>query len=411
VINLVLNIIKNKMKTTRNLFMICSLIGYSITNAQIIKTIVGNGSEGYMGDGGLAQTAQLYNPSGIALDKLGNIYIADEGNTVIRKVTSVGMICTVAGNDTATNYENGKQATDVVLSLPIKALPDDSGNLFIVDMITHSIRKVNVDGIISTVAGNGTAGYSGDGGAATDAQLYYPQGLALYGNSLYISDQSNRIRCVTNGIITTIAGTVMAGYSGDGGQATDATLNQPYGMVCNSSGDLYIADSENNVIRLINKKSGIITTVVGNGVIGFSGDERNAASAQLNFPTDVAIFHDTALYVADAGNYRIRMVISDTINTIAGNGNAGYTGDNSYPVLAEIGSINGLAMDSIGNLYMSDYGNHVIREITYSAFTTGKKLLSSSNNHINIYPNPTQNLVTINAANNKENEKTNTYQY
>ena len=217
----------------------------------------------------------------MAVDASGNLYIADTGNNRIRKVSATGIITTVAGNGSAGYSGDGGPATSAQLDGPEGVAVDGSGNLYIADTCNNRIRKVSATGIITTVAGNGSAGYSGDGGPATSAQLSLPAGVAVDGSgNLYIADSgNNRIRKVSaTGIITTVAGNGSPGYSGDGGPATSAQLNQPAGVAVDASGNLYIADSSNNRIRKVSA-TGIITTVAGNGFDGYSGDGGPATSA------------------------------------------------------------------------------------------------------------------------------------
>ena len=240
----------------------------------IINTIAGNGTEGYIGDGGAAIAAELYYPYGVAVDGNGNVYIADEYNNRIRKVSAAGIITTVAGNGTAGYSGDGDTATLAELNHPVGVAVDGSGNVYVVDGQNQCIRKVSVTGIITTIAGNGTSGYSGDGGPATAAELWYPIAVAVdVSDNVYIADYgSNRIRKVSAaGIITTIAGNGTAGYSGDGGAATSAELYNPVGVAVDGSGNVYESEVNNNRIRKVSA-AGIITTIAGNGTAGFGGD-------------------------------------------------------------------------------------------------------------------------------------------
>jgi hypothetical protein len=214
--------------------------------------VAGNGTNGCSGDGSPAANAELFWPAGVAVDASGNLFIADGGNNRIREVGTNGIITTVAGNGTRGYSGHGGPATNAELGLPQGVAVDASGNLFIADTYNMRIRKVGTDGIITTVAGNGTLGYSGDGGAATNAELEYPWGVAVDASGiLFIADSSNnRIREVgTDGIITTVAGNGTNGYFGDGGAATNAELSDPYGVAVDASGNLFIADTDNERIR------------------------------------------------------------------------------------------------------------------------------------------------------------------
>jgi len=281
----------------------------------IITTVAGNGVQGYSGDGGPAAQAQLFHPYSVTVDSQGNLYIADENNYRIRKVFPSGIITTVAGSGPSWPSGggfsgDGGAATEALLNAPRGVAVDAQGNIYIGDNRNQRIRKVDTNGIITTVAGNGIEGFSGDGGPATAARLRYPHGVAVdaQGN-LYIADASNhRIRKVdASGIITTVAGNGNAAYSGDGGPAPQAGLNYPLGMTLDMQGNLYLADAFNHRIRTVDQ-SGIITTVAGSGIKGFSSDDGPATEAQLDTPTGVTVDSQGNLYIADYANHRIRKV-------------------------------------------------------------------------------------------------------
>ena len=336
----------------------------------IINTVAGDGFYGYTGDGGPATSAQLSHPTGVAVDAAGNIYFADHDYCVIRKVTaSTGVISTVAGNGTYGYSGDGGPATGAELASPQGIAVDSAGNIYIADTGNDVIRKVTAaSGIISTVAGNSRWAYSGDGGAATSASLNVPVDVRLdSAGNLYIADQNNDVvRKVSSatGIITTVAGTGTGGYLGDGGPATGAELDYPDGIAVDPAGDLYIADSGNNVVREIAASSGTITTIAGNGSAGYSGDGGPATSAELDGPGGVALDGDGNLYIVD-GNPVIRQVSASTgkIATVAGNGTAGYSGDGGPATSAEVSEPYFVAVDSTGNFYISDYASDCIRAV------------------------------------------------
>jgi sugar lactone lactonase YvrE len=334
-----------------------------------ITTSAGNGASGFGGDGGPATAAQLNSPFGVAIDSVGNLYIADPFTSRIRKVTAAGVINTVAGNGSFGFSGDGGPATSAQLNFPASVAVDSVGNLYFSDSANNRIRKVTPAGTISTVAGNGTAGFSGDGGPATAAQLNSPFGVAidLVGN-LYIADPNNdRIRKVTAaGVINTVAGNGIFGFSGDGGPATSARLGSPPGVAVDSEGNLYIADQFNHCIRKVTPAA-VISTVVGNGSAGFSGDGGPATSAKLNAPSGVAVDSAGNLYIADRGNYRVRRVMaSGVISTVAGNGTVGYSGDGGPATLAQMGFPTSVAADPANNLYIADQSNHVVRKVTFA---------------------------------------------
>jgi PKD repeat protein/biopolymer transport protein ExbD len=334
---------------------------FGVSGADTITTIAGTGVAGSAGDGGQATSAQLNRPRGIAIDAQGNVYIADENANRVRKLSG-GIISTVAGTGTAGFSGDGGQATSAQLKGPIGVAVDAQGNLYIGDLGNQRVRKVS-GGIISTVAGTGTAGYSGDGGQATSAQINSPYGVAVdaQGN-LYIADFGNqRIRKVSGGIISTVAGTGTAGATGDGGQATSAQLKNPIGVSVDAQGNLYIADLGNYRVRKVS--GGIISTVAGTGTLGFSGDGGQATSAQLNAPADVAADAQGTLYIADWSNNRIRKVSGGIINTIAGTGAAGFTGDGGQAASAQLNNPYNFGIDGQGNLYVSDTLNQRVRKI------------------------------------------------
>jgi sugar lactone lactonase YvrE len=275
----------------------------------IITTVAGNGSSGYSGDSGPATNASLSDPLNAAVDAAGNLFIGDYGNARIRKVDANGLITTVAGNGSTAYSGDGGPAIDAGLNKPTVAV-DASGNLFIADRGNNRIRKVDLKGIITTVAGNGSSGYSGDGGAATNASLNNPSDVAVDDSgNLFIADlANNRIRKVdTQGIITTVAGNGSSGYAGDGGPATNASLTGSVAVALDASDNLFIGDSGNNRIRKVDAQ-GIITTVAGNGSSGYSGDGGAATNASLNKPADIAVDASGNLFITDFNNNRIREV-------------------------------------------------------------------------------------------------------
>jgi uncharacterized protein (TIGR03437 family) len=338
-----------------------------VSTSGIISTVAGNGNGGFSGDGGLATSAELYNPGGIAVDASGNLFIADTDNRRIRKVSTSGIISTVAGNGNSGSSGDGGQATSAALAGPAGIAVDASGNLFIADY--NRVRKVSTSGIIATVAGNGNFDFSGDGGPATGAVLNQPEGVATDASgNLFIADtQNERIRKVSSGgIITTVAGSASYGFSGDGGPATAASLYEPEGIAVDASGNFFIADYANNRVRKVST-SGVITTVAGNGANGFSGDGGPATSASLNSPSGVAVDASGNLFIADLYNNRIRKVsTSGIITTAAGNGTAGYSGDGGPATSAELDDPQGIAIDASGNLFIADHYNDRIRKVSTS---------------------------------------------
>jgi hypothetical protein len=351
---------------------------HRLTPSGNISTIAGTGSYGYSGDGGPATSAKLYFPFATAVDSSGNIYIADTDNNRIREVVaSTGNIITVAGNGTGGYSGDNGPATSAEISHPYGVAVDSSGNIYFSDYSNARIREVvKATGNIITLAGNGTFAFSGDGGPATSAEINYPEGIAVDSSgNVFFSDEGNeRIREIVKatGIITTVAGIGLGGYSGDGGQATSAEVFEPNGVAVDSSGNLFIADYGNNRIREVANATGIITTVAGTGTSGYSGDGGAATSAKLDYPNGVAVDSSGDIYIADTSNYRIREVAKATgiITTIAGNGTYGYSGDGGPATSAELSDPYGLAVDANGDVFIADSFNERIREVVSNAALT-----------------------------------------
>ncbi len=335
-----------------------------------ISTYAGTGTAGYTGNGGAATSARLRRPEGVAVASNGDVYFADTGNDVVRKVAfATGIVTTVAGNGSPGSSGDGGAATSARLSAPEDVFVVANGDLYIADTGNHEIRKVTAaTGIITRVAGTGSPGSSGDGGAATSARLNSPQGIAIAANGdIYIGDRSNnKVRKVTasTGVISTYAGTGTAGYSGDGASALLARLNRLQGIHLASNGDLYIADANNNAIRKVAAATGIITTFAGTGVAGFAGDGGAATSARINAAEAVHLSATGDLYIADTGNNRIRKVsATGTITTVVGTGAAGAAGDGGPATAAQLNSPRGLGISSTGVYYIGDRNNHKVRKV------------------------------------------------
>ena len=296
-----------------------------------ITTIAGTGTQGFSGDGGPATSATLDSPQGLALDTANNLYIADTHNHRIRKLNlATGTITTIAGTGTPGFSGDNSLAPAARLNLPTALVLDPQQNLFLADTANHRIRRIDATtNVITTIAGTGTQGYSGDGGPATSASIDSPTGIALdTANNLYLADTHNsrvrRIDGATN-IITTIAGTGVQGFSGDTTAATSATISLPHGLTIDPAGNLYLADTANHRIRRIDATTNIITTVAGNGTQAFAGDGNPANMASLDTPRATAVSPNTLLTLADTGNQRIRQLTAapapaTAIQTIAGLG-------------------------------------------------------------------------------------------
>jgi gliding motility-associated-like protein len=354
-------------RVNKFLFLCLSTCSFFLINAQIISTFAGTGVAGYTGDGGQATLAELDGPNGIAVDASGNIYVANQFECSIRKITPAGIIGTFAGTGVSGFSGDGGQASLAQLNGPIGITFDALGNLYVADAGNERVRKITSGGIISTIAGTGTATFSGDGGPATSAGLNIPNGVAVdaSGNVYITDDNNNRVRKInTSGIISTFCGNGTAGFSGDGGQATSASINKISGITIDAGGNFYIADNYNNRVRKITP-SGIISTYAGNGIGGSTGDGGSATSASLNHPSRLTLDAAGNLYISDDLNYKIRMVTtSGIISTVVGTGVAGFSGDGGNATTAQIKNPAGIAFDLSGDLLIGDWANQRVRKVT-----------------------------------------------
>jgi len=342
-----------------------------VNSAGVITTFAGTGSEGYSGDGGAATYANLYNPSCVASNGSGAVVIGDESR--IRKVNSSGIISTIAGSGTDF-YGEGIAATAAAFSRTSGVAMDPSGNIYVTDYYTYRVRKITPDGIINTSAGKAYSGSSGDGGPAILATLNSSRGVAAdsAGNYFFADSGGFIIRKVdATGIISTVAGTGGGGFSGDYGPATSATLNAASNVAVDPAGNLLISDTNNHRIRKVDA-AGIITTIAGTGVAGFSGEGGPALSAKISSPKGIATDAAGNIYFCDRGNSRIRKIdTSGFITTIGGNGTAGYGGDGGDALAASMQNADGIGVDGAGNVYFVDTNNQRLRKIApYGIITT-----------------------------------------
>jgi len=326
----------------------------------VLTIVAGNGTGGTGGGGGPATDASFRGPGALAVDSSGNLFFTDGFR--VRKVTPQGIISTVAGSDKLPNrgYSGeGGPATQASLSSPQGVAVDTNGNLYIAD--SNRILKVNAQGIISTVAGNGQCCDTTDGVSATSVAVPFPSGVAVDQQGvIYIAQTlTSRIRRVgTDGIITTIAG----GF-GDGGPATAAMLYAPNGIALDGSGNLYIADLLNNRVRRVSP-DGIIRTVAGTGVANFTGDQGPASLASINEPTGIAVDFSGDVYFGDSINYRVRKIDPlGTITTYAGNGNWNFAGEGGQARPAVLNNPLSVLVDPAGNVFLSDTNNNRVRRI------------------------------------------------
>ncbi len=319
-------------------------------------TIVGEVSFAFHGDGGMATSAALNEPTDVAVDAGGNLWIADFGNHRVRKVFSSGLITTVAGGVISDNLQG-----------PLAIKLDSSGGLLIADQIGNQIRRLPVNGALQIFAGTGSAGNLGDGGPAVLAQLYGPSGITIDGfGSVIISDTGNsRVRAVqTSGNIAPFAGVNVQGYSGNFSNALSAQFTTPTGLCAGPDGSTYIADTGNHMLRHVSL-DGTISAVAGTGYQGYTGDGGPALSARLNAPRGCAVDIIGDIFIADTANHAIRLVTPDgNISTIAGNGNPGFSGDGGPALEALLQTPHAIAVSQQGVVYVADTGNNRIRCLT-----------------------------------------------
>jgi trimeric autotransporter adhesin len=343
------------------------LFAFSLS-AQTVTTVVG----GARGNGGRATNASLNSPNSVAQDSSGNLYVSEFDGQRIRKITPGGVISTYAGTGIAGYNGDNIAANTAQLYFPAGLAFDSVGNLVVADGVNNRVRKISPSGIITTFAGTGAAGYSGDGGLATVATFNQPFGLTYdAAGNLYITDIGNCVVRVVNtsNIINTYAGNGTCGFGGDKGQATSATLDFPRGIVTDGHGNLYIADTNNFRVRVVNA-AGLINTFAGNGVNGFSGDGGPAASAEIGAPRALA-FRSNTLFISRAGKNRVRTVPLNTriINTYAGS-NFGYDGDGLPLPSSQFAGMNGILVDSAGALLVVDGGNNRLRKASNGVMKT-----------------------------------------
>ncbi|RPD96507.1 T9SS C-terminal target domain-containing protein [Aureibaculum marinum] len=380
----------------KNYILVLLLIFVYNAQSQTITTVAGTGSSGFSGDGGLATTAKLNLPFNLTFDESDNIYIADTYNNSIRRIDNEsGIITTVVGTADKKKVSELKTPTGLTF--------DNNNNLYVADLANLRIRKVDLNtGSSITLVGKKSETEFPN----IDDSLGGPFNVVFdkEGN-LYVSvNGDSNVKKVDfyTGKVTVVAGTGEVGFSGDGGQATQAQLANPTGLALDGKGNLFISDSGNERIRKVNLSTGIITTIAGTGETGFFGEDIDATKAQLANPLGLAIDKSGDLYVVDRGNNMIRKISMSTgkISTIAGNGEAGYDGDGDLARNAKLANPTGLAFNNAGDLYVVDRGNNRIRKITGLTSTDDDEISTEAS--IKIYPNPSTDKITIDVNNNVE---------
>ena len=350
------------------LILFFGLVNPTLLPGQTISTTAGNGTQGSSGDGGSPTSANLSLPTGVTGDTSGTIYIADTGNNRIRRINAArDSITAFAGTGTAGFSGDAAAATSATLDAPAGVFVDSAGAVYIADTGNNRIRKVSTAGIISTIAGIDTAGFSGDGALATSAKLNGPTAVYARGGNVYIADTgNNRIRRINSGgTIATIAGKdTTAGLFIDDTTAVAATLNGPTGVFVDTAGHIYIADTNNHRIRRISAVDSTISTIAGTGSPGFLGDGDLPTNARLSFPSTVVVDSLGTLYISDRFNHRIRRINpAGNITTIAGIDSFGYGGDGAAANIAKLASPGGLFLNRSDTLFIADASNHRIRAI------------------------------------------------
>ncbi|EFL31779.1 NHL repeat-containing protein [Streptomyces viridochromogenes DSM 40736] len=348
-----------------------------VTREPAIYIVAGNGTAGFSSDYGPAVCAQLNYPRKVAVDSSGNLFFSDYSNHRVRRVdAATQQITTVAGNGTAGFNGDNQPAVYSRLHYPRGVAVDAGGNLFIADCNNHRVRRVDAaTRQITTVAGTGIAGFNGDNQPAVNAQLNSPIGVAVdAGGNLFITDFNNqRVRRVDAATrqITTVAGTGTAGFNGDNQSAVNAQLYGPVGVAADAGGNLFIGDYANHRVRRVDAATRQITTVAGTGIAGFNGDNQPAVNAQLNAPHTVAVDSGGNVFIADTSNHRVRRVDAATrqITTVAGIGTAGFNGDGGPAIGVQLNSPVGVAVDSGGGLFIADASNYRVRKVSDVAST------------------------------------------
>jgi sugar lactone lactonase YvrE len=384
----------------KKVIILILVISSNFLSSQNINLFAGGGFS-YTGDGGPALQAGFPGANSVKYHS-NNVYISQGifGDYAIRKIDPNGIITTIAGTGQIGFSGDGGAATLAQLNRPLEMAFDKNGNLYFTDQLNHRIRKINTSGIITTIAGIGTIGYSGDNNPAINAELNYPTGLVIdsHGN-LYVSDTENSVirKIDTLGIITTIAGTVgIYGYAGDGGLATNATLNRPGRMGIDKNDGIYISDNDHRIRKITS--SGVITTIAGTGVNAHSGDGGLAIAADIYNPAGMDIDTLGNVFIAEYGANRVRKINqAGIITTIAGTGATTSSGDGGPAINSGIYGPTAVSLDKNGSLYVLEYSMNKVRVIynIYVNTTNGVDDLKVKKSIISLFPNPNDGYFSV----------------
>ncbi len=368
-----------------------------------IITIAGDGVTQYIGDGWPATNYSLAAPAGVCADNYGNVFVADYADSRLRRIDSHDSLFTIGDTSGVPGYSgDGGIAVNAKFNNPNGMCIDAAGNLYISEEYNHTIRKIDkITGLVSTMAGTGSAGFSGDGGVAIAAKMNQPAGICVDNSgNIYIADKGNsRIRKikVATGLMSTVAGDTISGYSGDGSAATAAKLSYPKGVCVDASGNIFIADFGNNRIRKVDVNTGLISTFAGTGISGYSGDGGVATAASFRNPNNVFMDSHGNLFVSDFGNNVIRKIVPDGhISTIAGNGSTGYSGDGGPATNATFFGPTAIFVNDSDDIFIADGGNSVIRKIAHYTTVVNNVTLDQT---CQVFPNPTTGKFAVTIEN------------
>lgn len=388
-------------------FLISCLCLVLHTSAQIITTVAGTGNFGYNGDGIPATSANMSGPTAVVADSHGNFYISSNLDCRIRKVSVDGIISTVAGTGVPGFSGDGGPATLASISQPEGLCIDKSGNLFICDSYNNRIRRIDTNGIITTIAGTGEGDFGGDGGPATSAKLWGPMSVYVdEGGNIYIADAGNkRIRKVdADGTITTIAGTGVSGYNGDGISANSAMIGFPRGVSKGKNGNIYFGDISNRRIRMIDR-FGYISTVVGTGISGHEGDNGPATNAKILGPKDIVFDKYGNMFFVDGGTDRVKKVnTAGIITNVAGSDDIGFGGDGGPATAASLVQPGSIALMPNGDLLIADFGSKRVRMVTNVVGVNN--MPEPAYDRVVVFPNPAYGHFEVRLSANIKEEVT-----